>query len=1849
MSISFKSSSKSPLTQITSLFVAFIFCFTSVIAPGSARAQFIPTPAVMPAVGSMVQISNAFDPLIIKGLTIHPENPLEFSFLVDLGDTNYSETKIKDESQRLITYFMAGLTVPESELWVNLSPYENNRIIPDSLGQTAMGRDLLAQDYLLKQLTASLMYPEDELGDKFWTQIKQRVEALYGPGVDIPTNVFNKVWIMPESAEIYIHNTSVFLLGSRLQVMLEEDYVAARKAIGADVAHMETAGELLGHQEVAEVVREVILPAIEEEVNFGENFSTLRQIFNSIILASWYKDNLKETILGQIYADQNKLKGIDENDKQTNQQIYQKYLEAFEEGVYNYIREEYDPAKQQIIPRKYFSGGWLHDQAALLTHENTVVEGQYGQPLDAAVLQNFGKAMTPEVVRKMKRVRAQLAQESAKTHTVESIAYQPLLSNIPKTIINNVEASQLTDLLQEDQINLIARKTLLELINQRGVLDYGIDVNVQAGEAIDFIFNTDMDDRIMRAVRTELQSEEELSTQRMLDLLDAFSVEVTIVEGGASRSEEMSLRDYIQGNLQHAVYLAHAVGNADERGDESTRVRKRRGIREQLERSFPGVSSVTLRTIARDLVKLQRNRLNDDHMSLIVQAVSDKVQAKVSFDQVYTTDEFSFRVRKQGQLEIAAARGNIFSDVSWGSLTVNQLGLIAQAVDNASIQDPVEPGTIQQQSMVKESADFNRITSYAGQSFQRDNLSQLMREASFVSESRENFVELRDQFERIRTASDPQGSIVGIKVIENTQPLQYGGGFELDGIVYVEQSLLDHIEKNNNPFNMRERMLRNFFRKGTALERKIAEYDELVQKYGESRLNLFPEGRVLQSYRDTLYGQLPADKNNTERLNIILEKHGFNNVKITEPDEKAIELTNILKEHIDIALYTMAINSANKFIDLNKNIRMHTDDPLLDSNEEYVANFFAFAAYPATVAHFITVALKGGALSYSDDNIFYVSKDQLKPEAYREYDSRYDITEAVVENTMQGLARLMPKTTERQGKNGENMLLPLAEKNIGAKQITFNYMIGEDHWLAFARYTEDHVKKAKRTINDLEKEKEQLNSKIKNAEVPEEKDQTEFRVEINRRLTEIDQKIEHNQNIKAGGIIPTRVKLDEADFMVMEGYLDLLKLLLEKDKESLTDQQVEAIEVLLDQRALFLDELSDAAEEDRKLDNDDPEDTPHLFEVFKKYGISEVPKLDTAGKIHLSAKEFKKRHPDQPIEMRVVITKRGSIMEDKIRDELKVPHTINPGLDYPVSSTALRTALVNIPRDRLDRGELPFVFIDTVDELLESQRREHLYSLLLTKSEPTLANALEVVFPKNQARKEQRHTQLRADLQQALQEGYYTNNVNVDGHVEPKNNRSVLDIQVNDDKFRVVYNVVNRAKTKGNIVRFAVSDQNNKEISQTEWSEKSVLSSAVEEYLKSYTGAVVTTYLPLEELSKRELVHQRGKDLNFLSSNDGQIMQFMQEFAQEFTHDTTTESREQELSEDFELVVFDRPRFLRQDGRIEIQFTHQIFNDPVNKAWTADGYFQYIDEKIVSELNWFLSDRRLKAEALNNTLTINKNRDGMPYVTMEIEISKVSATLGQKDSENESDAPTMTSGQRLFVVNESQNKVNQFSVEDMDPDFGRIKSTATVRFLPSNGNGVVKGMVRYIPNQRDNSNQNELNKLKFKLKEKYVQNNEQEKRDIEEEIKTLETKLKESRENVLTKLEKELNSLNDDLNPGETQEYDVKPSRLVTNDGFELTITLQDNAAVTADPVGGIDLNPEMLDLQIKRDASGMPLPVSQQPIINMDIEGFVPVIINITPVTNVPLMLGLINEGTIEVEEEPLEAVQAVRFDELS
>ncbi|MBF0386231.1 MAG: hypothetical protein HQL20_00080 [Candidatus Omnitrophica bacterium] len=467
------------------------FIFSAVVPPRSGWAQ---TVLNLPAPGTMVMASPAFMPVLIKGLKVHPENPLLFDFILDTGSTKLATNEkpgldvngpeFKAETQKLIKYFLASLTIKEDDLWVNLSPFERDRMIAADLGQTELGRDMLAQDYMLKQLTASMIYPEKELGQAFWAKVYAQAQEQFGT-TDVPVDTFNKVWIVADKAQVMEHNNAAYVVGSHLKVMLETDYLATSTSamptrghdappadtnergfvsprrlptsqptnvkatqvstptpnptkVPNDINDTNNTNATTPENNIAKnILREIVLPMIEKEVNEGQNFAPLRQMFFSMIMASWYKQALKGALLNQVYTNKAKTGGVQVDDQSAKEKIYEQYLQAYKKGVFNYIKEDAglalnpgaDPEAQQSIPRKYFSGG-------LIVMKNFAGKGPTIVPFDgAAVVRDFSAAVN---------VRARMDQsQSIDRETLESVQIS-LNELMGKPVTRDVLQNELT-------------------------------------------------------------------------------------------------------------------------------------------------------------------------------------------------------------------------------------------------------------------------------------------------------------------------------------------------------------------------------------------------------------------------------------------------------------------------------------------------------------------------------------------------------------------------------------------------------------------------------------------------------------------------------------------------------------------------------------------------------------------------------------------------------------------------------------------------------------------------------------------------------------------------------------------------------------------------------------------------------------------------------------------------------------------------------------------------------------------------------------------------------------------------------------------------------------------------------------------------------------------------------------------------------------------------------------------------------------------------------------------------------------------------------------------------------------
>lgn len=369
----FNNSKTTRLTKVLLCFVLFFFISSTIginyILPAVEAASLLN----LPPSHQLVRVGKRTDIPNLCGVKIYPDNPFKFNFILDQADSKLSDLEIKTLSNQLIRYFLASLTIPEEDLWVNLSPYEKDQIVPDELGYTDMGRDLLAQDYILKQLVSSLTHPETREGKRFWKKVYQTAHRLYGT-TNIPISTFNKIWIVPHKVTIYEDNTRAFIGESRLKVMLEQDYLAFSKSQSGtgprdwsqrDLSHRTSPG--LNEKEInsfsSQIMKEVILPIIEEEVNTGAHFKQLRQIYHALILATWFKQKLRASInsksfLQQVYIDKKKVKGVDTDDPNIKEKIFDQYVEAYKKGMYDLIKSDRDfGVRGKSYKRRYFSGG----------------------------------------------------------------------------------------------------------------------------------------------------------------------------------------------------------------------------------------------------------------------------------------------------------------------------------------------------------------------------------------------------------------------------------------------------------------------------------------------------------------------------------------------------------------------------------------------------------------------------------------------------------------------------------------------------------------------------------------------------------------------------------------------------------------------------------------------------------------------------------------------------------------------------------------------------------------------------------------------------------------------------------------------------------------------------------------------------------------------------------------------------------------------------------------------------------------------------------------------------------------------------------------------------------------------------------------------------------------------------------------------------------------------------------------------------------------------------------------------------------------------------------------------------
>lgn len=330
-----KTTFKGLLCAIVALFLFTLLC-ADILRVKTTQASVLG----LPEPTECIAVSNLHSEPMFLGMRIDPKNPMSFEFFIDSANASELEPAVTD---KLVKYFLAGLTVANEDLWVNLSPYEKDRILPDVLSKTELGKELLAQDYVLKQLSSSLTHPDTPLGQTYWDMENRNSKSENRNKSEI-RNSFNKIWITPGKIKLFENNNGVFITEANLKVKTEKDYLAASK-------------NKVNKNSADNSVQNILLPEIEEDVNHGKNFASLRQVYRSLILATWFKEKFRKSFF-RYYIEKNKINEVELKDPEVKDKIYNLYCEAFKKGVYNIIKsEKLSSNENKKVKRHYFSGG----------------------------------------------------------------------------------------------------------------------------------------------------------------------------------------------------------------------------------------------------------------------------------------------------------------------------------------------------------------------------------------------------------------------------------------------------------------------------------------------------------------------------------------------------------------------------------------------------------------------------------------------------------------------------------------------------------------------------------------------------------------------------------------------------------------------------------------------------------------------------------------------------------------------------------------------------------------------------------------------------------------------------------------------------------------------------------------------------------------------------------------------------------------------------------------------------------------------------------------------------------------------------------------------------------------------------------------------------------------------------------------------------------------------------------------------------------------------------------------------------------------------------------------------------
>lgn len=305
---------------------------------------------------------------------------INFDYLFKAHKAEGASPRIDPINSTLISAnaFMTGLTVPNNKFWVNLDPWAPNRIIDKQLSQSEVGRILLEADLQMKRDFSNYDNPcANETGKALWNLMDKKQEALVQQCMDkFPGEIknidnvrFKPVighWIIPDKVYAFTKMTQIYIINATLKINSKLDADHSTFLVDNQDTGTLSKGCLEELNKSAKEYGEywkdledrMMRPYVVADVNHGEKYEDLREVYIALAFAQWYKNCITSDMdVFRDSLDSSNSTALKSMKPWSPNETWDKYVYSFENGEYKCWENTTTENTTHTHTRLYSTGG----------------------------------------------------------------------------------------------------------------------------------------------------------------------------------------------------------------------------------------------------------------------------------------------------------------------------------------------------------------------------------------------------------------------------------------------------------------------------------------------------------------------------------------------------------------------------------------------------------------------------------------------------------------------------------------------------------------------------------------------------------------------------------------------------------------------------------------------------------------------------------------------------------------------------------------------------------------------------------------------------------------------------------------------------------------------------------------------------------------------------------------------------------------------------------------------------------------------------------------------------------------------------------------------------------------------------------------------------------------------------------------------------------------------------------------------------------------------------------------------------------------------------------------------------